>query len=118
MNIFASVALALILGSGAAWAREAIPAVDSTQQRTQSATYHETGLVMAVDAVSGRLGVKDTAGKVSRFSAKKAKVLAAEGKTISLADISIGDEVSVRYSMSITGKKAVEVFRLHRTVKR
>jgi hypothetical protein len=118
MNILTAAALALILGSGSAWAREAIPAPDSAQKKSQSVTYHEAGIVMSVDAVTGKLSVKDYAGKVRKFSAKKAKINAAEGRTISLADIAIGDEVSISYKMSLKGKDALEVFRLHRALKK
>lgn len=114
-----ALTLALVLAAGAARAQgAALPLQDYPQTpQTRSADRHETGVVMAVDAVAGKLKIKDAQGKVRRFSAGKAKVLAAEGKTISLADIAVGDEVSVSYDVSLKGRDATEVLRMRRIVK-
>lgn len=114
MKILASLALALLLGGGAAWAREAMPLREKTQKKHMGMIHHENGTVVALNAVSGKLSVRDNYGKVTIFSAKKAKIAAAEGKSISLSDISIGDEVSIAYK----GKEAIEVMRLRRAARR
>lgn len=114
MNIPAMLALALVLGGGVSWAREAMPTPETTQRKFWGTTRQENGIVVAVDAVTGKLRVRDMNGKVTALSAKKAKVTAAEGKILSLADISIGDEVSA----TCQGRKAIEVLRLHKAVKK
>lgn len=119
MNIPTSLTLALMLG-GAAAAAQGAPLHKRTQppQVTQETARHATGIVMTVDAVSGKLRLKDTAGKVSRYHAKQAKVDAAEGKVISLADISIGDEVTIAYDVTLKGRTATAIHRLHRALKK
>lgn len=109
-----ALALALVVGGGVTWAREDLPYQETTKTKFWGATYQEYGLVMGVDAVTGKLSVKDKIGKVRKFSAMKAKVTSVEGKVLSLADISIGDEVSISYK----GRSAIEVFRLHQAAKK
>lgn len=122
MNIPALFALALALGGGAALAQEAttpLPMPVQEPSRNQLLdTYHEKGTVMAVDAVTGKLRVKDERGKIRRFFAKRAKVSTVEGKIIALADISVGDEVSISYKISPKGKDATEILRHHKAAKR
>lgn len=121
MNISKSLALALVLGTGTALAQEPIPLQETTpvqEQKRLRDIHHEKGTVMAVDAATGKLRVKDADGKIRRFSAKKAKVDTVEGKTVSLADISVGDEVSISYEISFRGKEAIEILRQHKALKR
>lgn len=136
MNISKSLALALVLGTGTALAQEpappettplaqermplqetARPAQDLPEKRLRD-VHHEKGTVMAVDAATGKLRVKDADGKIRRFFAKKAKINTVEGKAISLADISVGDEVSISYEISVKGKQAIEILRQHKALKR
>lgn len=119
MNISTSLALALILGAGAASAQGVVPGpMPETSKTAALEMKHEAGTVMAVDAATGKLRIKDAQGKIRRFYAKKAKIQAVEGKILSLADISIGDTVSVSYKLSVRGKEAVEVLRQRRALKR
>ena len=119
MNISTSLALALIMGNGGAAAQGVVPGpMPEAPKLAALETKHETGTVMAVDAATGKLRVKDHQGKISRFSAKKAKVHAIEGKIISLADISIGDKVSVSYRISVKGRDAIEILRQRRALKK
>lgn len=112
-----ALTLALVLAGGAARAQpEDLSLQDHAQ--TRYSQRHETGVVMAVDAAAGMLKIKDSDGRVRRFSAGKAKVQAAEGKTISLADIAVGDQVSVSYDASLAGRDAIEVLRMRRIMKR
>lgn len=115
MNTSTSWALTLALvlaGSSARAQGAALPLQDyPTGQRARSSEKHENGVVMAVDAKAGKLKIKDEQGKVRRFSAEKAKVLAAEGRIISLADLAVGDQVSVTYDVSLKGRDATEVLR-------
>lgn len=114
MNIPALLALAVVLGGSSAWAREALPLQETTEKKSWGTTRQENGIVVAVDAFTGKMKVRDLNGKVTAIAAKQAKVVAPEGKTLSLADISIGDEVSV----SLEGRKAIEIMRLHKAVKK
>jgi Cu/Ag efflux protein CusF len=114
MNISSALALTLILAGGAASARDFVASKAPARASESTDSRHATGLVMAVDAASGRLTVKDENGKTSRFFAKKAKVLMVEGKTISLADLSVGDHISLMYK----GMSATEIIRLHKAAKR
>lgn len=122
MNTSASWALtlALVLAAGAARAQGAVPPLQDYPRTPQArdSQRHEKGVVMAVDAASGKLKVKDGAGKIRRFSADKAKVDTVEGKTISLADLAVGDEVSISYDISIMGREATEVLRLDKSLRR
>lgn len=118
MNISVLAALALILCGGMARAKEPAPALETSRRIRQDASHREMGTVVAVNAASGKLSVKDKSGKMRSFAAMRAKVQSVGGKTISLADISIGDEVSVAYNLTLKGKDAVEIFRLRRAVKR
>lgn len=112
MNIPAAVALALLLGSGAAWARE--------QKRLPhpGASRHREGIVLSVDAAAGRLSLKDEDGRVRRFRAGKARVEAVEGKVLSLADLAVGDSIAVSYNRTIRGKDVIEVLRLKPAARR
>lgn len=114
-----ALTLALVLAGVSARAQgAALPLQDyPTDQRTRSSERHENGVVMAVDAKTGKLKIKDAQGKVRRFSAGKAKVTAAEGKTISLADVAVGDQVSVSYDVSLKGRDATEVLRMRKIKK-
>lgn len=122
MNIPTSLALALILGGSAAMAQGVAPPQDRargrTQDRVQETVRRATGIVITVDAATGKLHLKDNAGKITRYHAKKAKVQVSEGKVISLADLSIGDEVTLSYNMSVKGRDVTEIHRLHKAVKR
>jgi len=126
MNIPTSLALALMLGGAAAGAQGIAPPQDRAQGQTQDqmqmpaqeTARRATGIVVTVNAASGRLQLKDDAGKISRYLAKKAKVYAAEGKVLSLADLSIGDEISVTYDISIRGRNVTEIHRVHKALKR
>lgn len=112
-----ALTLAALLAGGVAHAQpEDLSLQDHAQ--TRYSQRHETGIVMAVDAAAGLLKIKDGRGKVRRFSADRAKVQAAEGKTLSLADIAVGDQVSVSYDASLAGREAIEVLRLRRIMKR
>lgn len=120
MNIPAAMALALLLGSGAAWAREAPAPQKSVGQKFvphPGASRHDDGIVMAVDAAKGRLSLKDELGRVRKFSVRRARIDSVEGKVISLADIVVGDQVAVSYNYSIRGKDVIEVLRLRRAMK-
>ena len=114
MKILTSLAMALLLGGGAAWARESMLMPDRTPKRHVSATRSVKGIVVAADAALGTLTVKDRTGKVMVFTAMNAKIETAEGKSISLADISFGDEVSVSHR----DMNADSVLRLNRGSKR
>jgi len=120
MNIPSALALALslVLGGGAAWAQTARPAQKRSQVRLASASWYHSGTVAAVDAAKGTLRVKCVDGKVRTFSAKRARIDSIEGKTIALADLGVGDEVSLAFDYSIRGKEAIDVLRLRRAVKR
>lgn len=113
-----ALALSVVLGSGAAWAQTARPAQKRSQMRLASASWYDSGTVMAVDAAKGRLRVRCFDGKVRNFSVKKARIDAVEGKTIALADLGVGDEVSLAFNYSLKGKEAIDVLRLRRAVKR
>lgn len=122
MNIPTIAALTLALWSGAAWARDAAPARTQGQRRQAQvphpgATRHEDGIVMAVDAARGRLTLKTANGKVHRFAVARAKIDAVEGKTLSLADIAVGDEIAVSYNRTVRGKDVIAVLRLRRAAK-
>jgi hypothetical protein len=117
MNITSRLALALVLvgAGGAAWAEDsAVPMRSMTTKEDWTMIHHEKGIVTAVDVESGRLRVKNEQGDMKRFFAKKAKVDSVQGKTISLADLAIGDKVSV----TSRGRNATEVIRLHRAKRR
>lgn len=120
MNISAALALAsaLALGGGAAWAQAARPARRTSQARLAAASWYDSGVVMAVDAAGGRLRIKGVDGKVRAFSAKRARIDSIEGKTIALADLSVGDEVSLAYDYTIKGRDVIDVLRLRRAVKK
>ncbi|MCR4295632.1 MAG: hypothetical protein NUW21_08870 [Elusimicrobia bacterium] len=112
-----ALTLALALAGGAARAQGAAPPLRDYSQRHVT-DRHDKGVVMAVDAAAGKLKIRDSQGKIRRFTAGKAKINAAEGKTISLADIAVGDEISVSYDLSFKGRDATEVFRLRKALKR
>ncbi|MBI3289468.1 MAG: hypothetical protein HYZ74_08125 [Elusimicrobia bacterium] len=113
MNIPASLALTAVLVAGGAWAQNYAPLDPPAQTPDLAEVKHEMGIVMAVDAKSGRLAVKSEDGKTKRFFAKRAKVTA-EGKTVSLADLSIGDRVSLSHKV----RGVTEIVRLHQALKR
>lgn len=73
---------------------------------------------MTVDAAKGKLQVKCFDGKVRAFSAKRSRIGSVEGKAIALADLSIGDEVSLAFNYSIRGRDAIDVLRLRRAEKK
>ncbi|MBI2384785.1 MAG: FecR domain-containing protein [Elusimicrobia bacterium] len=118
MIIPAALALSIVLAGGAAWAQTARPSQQKTQVKLASASWYDSGTVVAVDASRGRLRVKCVDGKVRAFAAKRARIDSIEGKTIALADLSIGDEVSLAYEYSVKGKEAIDVLRLRRAVKK
>lgn len=126
MNIPTALALVLMLG-GAAAAQSAVPPPpdralepqrDLTDDSAQDDIRRATGIVVTVDAVAGKLHLKDDAGTIRRYHAKSAKVLAAEGRTLGLADLSIGDTVTLTYGMTIRGRDAAEIQRVHKALKR
>jgi len=125
MNVPTSLALALMLG-GAAMAQGVAPPPDRAEGRSQDrpeipaqeTVRRATGIVVTVDAASGKLQLKDDAGKVRRYHAKTAKVLAAQGKVLSLADLAIGDTVSLTYGMTVRGRDVTEIQRVHKALKR
>ncbi len=112
-----ALTLALVLAGGAVRGQGAALPLQDYPQRNVS-DRQEKGVVMAVDAAAGKLKVKDSTGKIRRFSAAKAKVDTVEGKTISLADLAVGDEVAVSYNLSFKGRDATEVLRLKKTLRR
>lgn len=125
MNIPTSLALALMLGGAAAAAQGVAPPPERETGRSQDRAYVQstdemhraTGIVITVDAATGKLKLKDDAGKITRYDAKKAKVEAAQGRVLSLADLSIGDTVTVSYR-GVAGKNVTMIQRLHKAVKR
>ncbi|MDP3544367.1 MAG: hypothetical protein Q8T11_18035 [Elusimicrobiota bacterium] len=119
MNTSTSWALmfALSLAAGSARAQgAALPLRDYPQTRVSDR--QERGVVIAVDAAAGRLKIKDGEGKVRWFTASRAKVEAAQGKILSLADLSVGDEISVSYDVSLKGRDATQVLRLRKALKK
>lgn len=120
MNISAALALAsaLALGGGAAWAQAARPAQRASPARLAAASWYDSGVVMAVDAARGRLKIRGIDGTVRAFSVKRARIDSVEGKTIALADLSVGDEISLAYDYTFRGKDVIDVLRLRRAVKK
>lgn len=120
MNISAALALAsaLALGGGAAWAQAARPAQRTSQARLAAASRYDSGVVMAVDAARGRLKIRGIDGTVRAFSVKRARIDSVEGRTIALADLSVGDEISLAYDYTFRGKDVIDVLRLRRAVKK
>ena len=57
MNIPALAALVLVLGGGAAWARDSMPMLETRETKQWGVTHHEKGIVVAVDAEIGRAHV-------------------------------------------------------------
>lgn len=121
MNIPTVLILALMLG-GAGAARGAAPppdwALGGPKANDPDKVRRASGIVVTVDAVSGKLHLKDDAGTVTRFHAKTAKVLAEQGKVLGLADLSIGDTVTLTYDMTVRGRDAAEIQRVHKALKR
>lgn len=118
MTILTVLALSFVLGSGAPWAQAAQPVQKKTQARLASASWYHSGAVVGVDAAKGKLRVKCFDGKVRTFSAKRTRIGSVEGKTIALADLNIGDEVSLAFNYSIRGRDAIDVLRLRRAEKK
>lgn len=110
--IISSLVLAALLSGGMVRAQD--PVDPLAPLRPGASRRDEAGYVTAIDAASGRLTVKDERGRTRRFFAKKAKVSTAEGKTISLADLVIGDQVSLRSD----GGAVTDVVRVHKALKR
>lgn len=113
MKIITLLALAMALGGGVGRAEEAMASQKPAHKMYLGITRHEKGTVVAVDAAADTITVKNKKGKVWEFSVKTAKIDSAEGKTITLADIVIGDEVSIAHK----GKKAIEVLRMQKAEK-
>jgi Cu/Ag efflux protein CusF len=91
--LFAVVAVAVA-------ASFALPAFAEKEAKSEkSKSLHFVGEVAAVDAAAKTVTIKNQAGDSKTFAADKAKVATAEKKKdADLADLKVGDKVSVSYT--------------------
>jgi hypothetical protein len=104
----------LTLGTAAFAAQAAKPAATTTTKSaatttttttksTAAKTEHAHGAVTAVDATANTLTVKDT------FTVTPNTKITSKGKTITLADIKVGDMVNVWYSKNTDKNDATKI---------